>query len=74
MSIQSEQEYFRRAMKAGAKDFLVKPFSTSDLVDTINNVFNSWLKDRPDLFANEPSADILTFSPQRRSWPHHPRG
>jgi len=61
MSIQSEQEYFRRAMKAGAKDFLVKPFSTSDLVDTINNVFNSWLKDRPDLFANEPSADILTF-------------
>ncbi len=61
MSIQSEQEYFRRAMKAGAKDFLVKPFSTSDLVDTINNVFNSWLKDRPDLFANEPSADIITF-------------
>lgn len=61
MSIQGEQEYFRRAMKAGAKDFLVKPFSTSDLVDTINNVFNRWLKDRPELFANEPSADIITF-------------
>ncbi len=61
MSIQSEQEYFRRAMKAGAKDFLVKPFSTNELVDTINNVFNSWLKDRPELFASEPSADILTF-------------
>ncbi|NCB40195.1 MAG: CobQ/CobB/MinD/ParA nucleotide binding domain-containing protein [Erysipelotrichia bacterium] len=61
MSIQSEQEYFRRAMKAGAKDFLVKPFSTSDLVDTIQNVFNRWLKDRPELFANEPRAEILTF-------------
>lgn len=61
MSIQSEQEYFRRAMKAGAKDFLVKPFSTNDLVETINNVFNSWLKDKPELFANEPSAEILTF-------------
>jgi len=61
MSIQGEQEYFRRAMKAGAKDFLVKPFSTNDLVDTIQNVFNKWVKDRPELFANEPKADVLSF-------------
>lgn len=61
MSIQAEQEYFRRAMKAGAKDFLVKPFSTNDLIDTIQNVFNKWVKDRPELFDNEPRADILTF-------------
>ncbi|HNW36492.1 MAG TPA: response regulator transcription factor, partial [Candidatus Ozemobacteraceae bacterium] len=38
MSIQSEQEYFRRAMKAGAKDFLTKPFSSNDLADTINKM------------------------------------
>lgn len=61
MSIQSEQEYFRRAMKAGAKDYLVKPFSTSDLVDTIQNVFNKWIKDRPELIANEMKAEILSF-------------
>lgn len=61
MSIQGEQEYFRRAMKAGAKDFLIKPFSTNDLIDTIQNVFNKWVKDRPELFTNEPRADILTF-------------
>ncbi len=61
MSIQSEQEYFRRAMKAGAKDYLVKPFSTSDLVDTIQNVFNKWVKDRPDLISNEASAEVLSF-------------
>ena len=61
MSIQSEQEYFRRAMKAGAKDFLVKPFSTNDLVDTIQNVFNRWVKDRPELFKNEPQAELLSF-------------
>ncbi|OGK10948.1 MAG: hypothetical protein A2W80_09365 [Candidatus Riflebacteria bacterium GWC2_50_8] len=61
MSIQGEQEYFRRAMKAGAKDFLVKPFSTNDLVDTIQNVFNKWVKDRPELFENEPKAEILSF-------------
>lgn len=61
MSIQGEQEYFRRAMKAGAKDFLVKPFSTNDLVDTIQNVFNKWVKDRPELFKNEPKAEVLSF-------------
>lgn len=61
MSIQSEQEYFRRAMKAGAKDYLTKPFSSSDLVDTITNVFNRWIKDRPEFAFNEPKAQVLTF-------------
>ncbi|NLM16531.1 MAG: MinD/ParA family protein [Candidatus Riflebacteria bacterium] len=61
MSIQGEQEYFRRAMKAGAKDFLVKPFSSSDLVDTIKNVYSQWLKDRPDIPANLTTANVLTF-------------
>lgn len=61
MSIQSEQEYFRRAMKAGAKDFLVKPFSTNDLVETIQNVFNSWIKDRPELLHEDQKAEIISF-------------
>lgn len=61
MSIQSEQEYFRRAMKAGAKDFLTKPFSSGDLTDTILNVYNKWVKDRPDLQGEEPKAEIITF-------------
>lgn len=61
MSIQSEQEYFRRAMKAGAKDYLVKPFSTNDLVDTIQNVFNRWIKDRPELFLSDQSAEVISF-------------
>jgi len=61
MSIQSEQEYFRRAMKAGAKDFLTKPFSSSDLAETIQNVFAKWVKDRPDYLSEEPKAQVLTF-------------
>lgn len=51
MSIQAENEYFRRAMKAGAKDFLTKPFSTSELVDTLHSVFTKWVKDRPEFAA-----------------------
>ncbi|MBF0499522.1 MAG: response regulator [Candidatus Riflebacteria bacterium] len=61
MSVQSEQEYFRRAMKAGAKDFLTKPFSSSDLIETITNVFNKWVKDRPDFQLTEHNAQVLTF-------------
>lgn len=61
MSIQGEQEYFRRAMKAGAKDFLVKPFSTSDLVDTINNVYQSWIKEKAESGELESNAEIVTF-------------
>ncbi|MBI3037606.1 response regulator [bacterium] len=62
MSIQSEQEYFRRAMKAGGKDYLVKPFSASELIDTIQNVFNKWVKDRLELEkATSPKAFVFTF-------------
>ncbi|TWH46821.1 response regulator [Sporomusa sp. KB1] len=35
MSVQGEQEYLRRAMVAGAKDYLVKPFSGDELLQAI---------------------------------------
>lgn len=35
MSVQGEQEYLRKAMLAGARDYLIKPFSADDLVSTI---------------------------------------
>lgn len=38
ISVQGEQEYLRKAMGAGAKDYLVKPFSGSDLANTIVKV------------------------------------
>ncbi|ABO50632.1 response regulator receiver protein [Desulforamulus reducens MI-1] len=39
VSIQGEQEYLRRAMAAGAREYLVKPFSSNELADTIRKVY-----------------------------------
>lgn len=35
ISVQGEQEYLRRAMKAGARDYLIKPFTFDELVQAI---------------------------------------
>lgn len=39
MSVQSENEYLKKAMFAGAREYLVKPFSTEDLVSSITKTF-----------------------------------
>lgn len=39
MSIQGEGEYIKRAMSAGARDYVVKPFGVNELVDTIKRVY-----------------------------------
>lgn len=39
MSIRSEAEYIRRAMVAGARDYLIKPFSGEELVSTIRRLY-----------------------------------
>ncbi len=38
LSVQSEPDYMRRAMLAGARDFMVKPPSSDELISTIRNV------------------------------------
>lgn len=38
MSVQGEQEYLRKAMIAGARDYLVKPFASDELVQTLRRV------------------------------------
>ena len=38
MSVQSESEYLRRAMLAGAREFLVKPFGSEELASSIRRV------------------------------------
>src|SRR3972149_2794001 len=38
MSVQSEADYLRRSMLAGARDFLTKPFPSDELASTIRRV------------------------------------
>jgi pilus assembly protein CpaE len=39
MSVQGEQDYLRRSMLAGAREFLIKPISAEDLYAAIRHVF-----------------------------------
>jgi pilus assembly protein CpaE len=38
MSVQGERDYLRRAMQAGAREFLIKPFSGDELIAAIRRV------------------------------------
>ncbi len=40
ISIQGEQEYLRKAMLAGARDYLVKPLSSEEMASTIRQVYH----------------------------------
>jgi len=39
MSVQGERDYLRRAMLAGARDYIVKPFSGGELANAIVRVY-----------------------------------
>lgn len=49
MSVQQEPEYFRRAMLAGAHNYLVKPFSSSELASTIKDTLERQRRLQPPL-------------------------
>ncbi|MEM5770227.1 MAG: response regulator, partial [Bacillota bacterium] len=41
VSVQGEQEYLRRAMIAGAKNYLTKPFTSDELIQAIKQVYEN---------------------------------
>src|SRR5258707_5624356 len=56
MSVQSEADYLRRAMLAGARDFLTKPISGEELYSTVRSVYER----RPMLVAQPVQATTST--------------
>lgn len=63
MSVQSEADYLRRAMLAGARDFLMKPFSGDELVSAIRRVHQMRRADAGR------APQVQTAQPERGSQP-----
>ncbi len=59
MSVQGEADYLRRSMLAGAREFLVKPFSSDELTSSIRQV-HARERDKLSRMAAAPSAAPVT--------------
>ena len=55
MSVQGESDYLRRSMLAGAREFLVKPFSSDELTASIRQV-SARERDKQSRLATAPAA------------------
>ncbi|KYH32957.1 AAA family ATPase [Neomoorella mulderi] len=66
ISIQKESEYLRKAMAAGARDYLVKPFTSSDLAETIRRVGRTQKQQILQLRAPAPKEAPQTTAPANR--------
>lgn len=67
MSVQGEREYFKKAMYCGAKEYLVKPFTLDDLIDTIIKTYDKeqnrkkYIIDTEDKKTNERDPKVITI-------------
>jgi pilus assembly protein CpaE len=59
MSVQGEADYLRRSMLAGAREFLVKPFSSDELTASIRQV---WSREKEKLSRYAPVAQTQQTS------------
>src|SRR5438477_9701873 len=59
MSVQSEQDYLRRAMLAGAREFLVKPCSGDDLIRSMRHVYRLEASKRAMVVAQPPPGTTM---------------
>src|SRR6188474_774037 len=57
MSVQGEADYLRRSMLAGAREFLVKPFSSDELTASIRQVHNREREKASRMAVVSPSAE-----------------
>jgi pilus assembly protein CpaE len=74
MSVQGEADYLRRSMLAGAREFLVKPFSSDELTSSIRQVYGREREKLSRMAAipvhadrqssGEPGRVIAVFSPK----------
>jgi pilus assembly protein CpaE len=64
MSVQGETDYLRRSMLAGAREFLVKPFSADELIASIRRVYQL----KPKMAPVQPGAPRPPSTAGRREY------
>ena len=65
MSVQGERDYLRRAMQAGAREFLIKPFSGDELIASIRRVHQ--LEQKKESFLAKAPAAVAGAAPAPRN-------
>lgn len=64
ISVQGEKEYLKRAMLAGAKEFLIKPFSPDEVNQTIVNIYERNKKRNKQVYAHQVLESGFVESPK----------
>lgn len=65
LSVQGESDYLRRAMMAGARDFLTKPPSGDELMSTIRRVYETGKKRMPVMGFVQPTVPTAAVTTGR---------
>jgi len=70
MSVQGEADYLRRSMLAGAREFLIKPFSSEELANSLRRVHQLAVTRRaaapaPAPVAPPPDAEYVQYAPRK---------
>jgi len=58
MSVQGENEYIKRAMSAGAREYITKPFSSEELIKVIGKIYEKEIKRREHVVVSKPHEGI----------------
>jgi len=70
MSVHGEAEQLKRSLSAGAREFLVKPFSADEFATTIKNVHQRELSRREQLTATLPAVPVADMGPGEDNGEH----
>ncbi|MDW7650961.1 MAG: response regulator [Bacillota bacterium] len=66
ISIQGESEYLKKAMVAGARDYLVKPLGSEEMANTIRSVYKQQCLRMPKTAQNQPAASEALSANQQK--------
>lgn len=67
MSVQGEADYLRRSMLAGAREFLIKPFSGNELITSVRRVFQLGREQKERIGPIAPAGGVAVAAPEAKA-------